>query len=730
MLQAKVVKMYEIREDLDMYWNKYPKEKFRKILRSSEDTKEAYDTFTELLEQYSNCEIRDDQIENHLWCLESAFKAGLIIVGKREVDLELFERIFDLLGVKEMSKFELVKEAKHRLEVCHGLIKWAKRIKGGLNVNFEEMKRSYREYKELCKNIDIGESLDQVKKSISLMEKLIKRTDRILELSELKEIRDKMRMSSIVSDKELASLEKRIFQSEKFVRKISSMTEEEMSTNFESLNADYQVCQIKVSKFEEVLQKNSKEEYFVKNVSTILEEPTDKPLERIRSLRDEYKKFTFCRYCEVELLLANKEVEVFHNEWQRLEREGHKENEIRNKIVTAYSSFGIQLEYFEKLETDLTELRDKIRQEIHNQISRRSKRTILCDIMKYECDKLQSYLIFLRILYGKKDGLKSGKTSVFEKSLECFLENYKQKPVKSNTSRNKQMKEEDLRKYIAGELRKILETMTIFDILPTDVPFVASSIEQGIFVKLLEKSNYEIILKNVMGVLISIKKYNLIELARYIKKSEFHPKILIKLSQKSLDNIQKTENKLIEVRDNKRRNNFAKKYLAPFEDDSLIQKKIKKLKPMEEFDGYSIDERDQSEDNNRYKRNDQDVPYIPPLDIDDKESILAEDDNMYNNSSIGKGNSINMNMVNSIPIKKIKRDNSSKQYQYSLVHSGSARIDVSKDKRKVDIYLYSCAAVEFIRHFSQIPIDIGLSNKIQRKDFVKYIDKALITENK
>ena len=744
--------MYEIREDFDTYWEKFPKEKFRKLLRSSEETKEAYQRYSHLLELYAKSEFKDEQTENNLWCLEGAFKAGMIVSGKRNVELDLFERIFDSLGGKDMAKFDLVKDAKQRLEVCYGLQKWGKRLKAGVAVNFEQMKRSLEEYKEVCSNIQIGDCLEEVKRAIAAMEKLIRRVENVLDIPEMKELRLKMRTSSIVSDKEIANLEQRIFHSEKLSRKIAEMTDEELAVNFEAVFAEYLECRVKIGKFEEIIEKNAKEEYFVKNVARILAEPCEDPLQKIRKLREEFKIFAFCRYCEVELLLANREVEVFKECWDGLAKQGLADAEVRSRFFAVYEPLDIKLDYFERLESDLCSLRDKIRLEIHNQISKRSNRPVLADLMSKECERLQPNLIFLRTIYTKKPGLKSGKTSVFEKSLECFLENYKLRPQRSKPhSTRAPIKEEDLRRQMVGDLAGQLETMQIFDIPASDVQFLASNVEQGVFVKLLEKAHYEAVMKNVIQVFRAIKKNGYVELAKFIKKREFDIKILMKLARQPLDNLSRAEVRLCEIRDNQRRVVFAKKYLAPFEDKSLIEKKIKKLKPMDEFDGYSLDDKEPSADNehHRLKKQDKDVPYIPALDIDDEESILA-DDMQSANFRLGKKPRSGFDLINSIPIKKIKRDPPATPgvpptttqlatsainkpqavFEYCHLYSGNAKIDFLKDRRTADLALYSCAAHDFITFFSRIPEEIGLSSKLLRKDFVQYINKTLITENK
>lgn len=715
-----------MRADFKDYWKKYPKEKFRVLLRSGDDTEEAYNTYLSLLEKYSKAGIRDEQTESNLWCLESAFKAGLIIAGKRKVELELFERIFDSLASKDMSKFDLVKEAKVRLTICHGLQKWGKRLKGGVGVNYEEMKRSYAEYNEICSNINVGDSLETVKKALSGMDKLLKRADKCLSLSELKEIREKLKKSIVVSNKEMGALETRIFLGENLIKTINQMSEQQLARDFDHIRVEYNKCQVNISKFEEVLARHSKEEFFVHNVEKLASEAEEgqAPIDRVRQLRQELQDFTFCRYCEVELFLVNREVECLKEDWQTLLEQCDTKDIARQQLLKNHK---VGWDYFEDLEKSLSEIRDKIRLEIQMQIGKKSKRPIICELMKQECDKLQDNLLFLRTIYTKKDGLKSGKTSVFEKSCECFLENYK---VKSNKHKTAQaikkvsnLKEDELRKLFVVEFKRLFESMDILGIPPTDIQYVSKNLEQGIYVKLLDKKKYEKVMNQVLHTLSTIKKQNLREMAKHIRKNEYSPPFIIKISQRPVETLAKIEAKLCLARDNKRRDMFTNKYLAPFEDTTLINKKIKKLKPMEEFDGYSDDELD--EDNGTDRRGpgnrteNIDEPYIPVDDIEDKMSINDEGD-------LGDG----VKQARAMSEDNFGSDKKEGGLVYYRVYSGSPVIELGGVHQKVAIELCTTTSPAVICRYTQLPLAPHLAMKVKRRDFENYIDKVVFGESK
>ena len=696
------------------------------LLRSGDDTEEAYNTYLSLLEKYSKAGIKDEQTESNLWCLESAFKAGLIIAGKRKVDIELFERIFDSLGSKDMSKFELIKEAKIRLGICHGLQKWGKRLKGGVGVNYEEMKRSYAEYNEICSNINVGDSLEVVRRSLVNMDKLLKRADRCLSLTELKDIREKLKKSIVVSNKEMGALETRIFLGENLIKSINQMTDEHLARDFDHIRVEYDKCQVKINKFEEVLAKHAKEEFFVHNVEKLASEVADgqSKVERVRELREELKIFTFCKYCEIELYLTNKEVECLKDEWDLLLDSGESKDTARQKLM---KEFLVSPDNFEALEKDLCEIRDKIRLEIQMQIGKKSKRPIICEIMKQECDKLQENLLFLRTVYTKKDGLKSGKTSVFEKSCECFLENYK---VRSNKHKTAQaikkvssLKEDELRKLFVTEFRRLFETMDLLGIPTADIPYVAKSLEQGIYVKLLDKKKYEKVMNQVLHTLSTIKKQNLREMAKHIRKNEYSSQFIIKLSQRPVESLSKIENKLCVARDNKRRSLFTNKYLAPFEDNTMINKKIKKLKPMDEFDGFSDDDLDDDNDTdrrgNRTGVDMTDEPYIPVDDIADKMSINDEGD-------FGDG----VKKARAMSDDNIDSDRKDGKLVYYRVYSGNPVLEFEDSHQKVSLDLFTLTSPEVICRYTQLPLAPHLAMKVKRREFDNYMEKVLNCESR
>ena len=222
---------------------------------------------------------------------------------------------------------------------------------------------------------------------------------------------------------------------------------------------------------------------------------------------------------------------------------------------------------------------------------KKSLRPINCELMQKECEKLQKNLLFLRSLYKdeeNKDAIKSGKNSVFEESLETFLDNYKSK---NEGPKSKKMKsdviarsEEEKRSLVISKLRRMLEKARILKVQPADVPYIARSIEQGIYVKLLDKSIYLKVMARVISVIREIRRNKYVDIAEYIKKQDYRSKIFLKLSQRAPDVLKNINTKLTKMKNNKIKNNYTNKYLAPFDDNGMFDRKIKKRKVRAKFD--------------------------------------------------------------------------------------------------------------------------------------------------
>lgn len=100
---------------------------------------------------------------------------------------------------------------------------------------------------------------------------------------------------------------------------------------------------------------------------------------------------------------------------------------------------------------------------------------------------------------------------------------------------------------------------------------------------------------------------------------------MMNLSNKPPEYLKLIETRLMVLKDNRIRSSFAKKYLAPFEDNTLMEKKIKKLKPMEEFTGLSANGDDIAKDL-EVDTQQKDEPYIPIENLEDQDSMLGDND--------------------------------------------------------------------------------------------------------
>lgn len=95
----------------------------------------------------------------------------------------------------------------------------------------------------------------------------------------------------IRDEEEVSRVEKRIWVGEAFLRKLKSLSGEELINQFPLLEEEYKNEKIKTSKFEQLLQIKEREEYFVKNIEMILQEEGYNS-DKIKELR---VKVTFIR---------------------------------------------------------------------------------------------------------------------------------------------------------------------------------------------------------------------------------------------------------------------------------------------------------------------------------------------------------------------------------------------------------------------------------------------------
>lgn len=108
------------------------------------------------------------------------------------------------------------------------------------------------------------------------------------------------------------------------------------------------------------------------------------------------------------------------------------------------------------------------------------------------------------------------------------------------------------------------------------MPYIAKSVEQGIFCKLIEKNMYLQVMARVLGVIREIRDKNYLEIARFLRKQDYSAKAFLKLSQKPNDFLKMMNSKLVAAKQEHRKTKFSTKYLAPFDGDELQTKKIKK----------------------------------------------------------------------------------------------------------------------------------------------------------
>lgn len=278
--------------------------------------------------------------------------------------------------------------------------------------------------------------------------------------------------------------------------------------------------------------------------------------------------------------------------------------------------------------------------------------------------------------------------------------------------------EEKLRKKFSAELRKVFDETDILKINPVDVPFLAKRVETAIYSKLIDKIKYERIMKRVLNFFKTIKIHRLINVGRYIKQNDFKPRIIGKLSQKTYESLRKIEHKLANQADSNKRNKMTKKFFQPFEENNRnFDPKIKKIKGSSTFDNNFT--------NSYYDHGKQ---MLSEMELKEKYLKKPNDfsDPFADDIKIKKSDFYNKD----IEYENVEDHDDYEGFHFFKIFKGNFKIDLPDSKQNCDASLFTCAGNEFITYFTTIPDNLHLVTKVNKNEFHKYLDKALIQKQK
>ena len=707
-VQEKVAKSYEIKTLLEDFWNKSTFEKinnaiYKKNTKFIEEINEAYLT---LLKLYAMSPLKDQKIESTFWEIETIVKCMCILVGVKKIKFELFMKIVENVEAIEnipLNNTVFMEEICNVKGICNSLIEQSKRVAAGVQVDVKDMSKKFNEYESNYANIMLKDKeIEIIKSALGQMKNLIRKSEKVMFLTELKELRDKLLSAPIRDEFEISRLDSKIFEGESFMKTLKSISGEELSNQFPILEEAYQVLGIKINKFEEYLQIKQREQYFVNNIENILnEEGCDSS--KIKELRVKLSKFKLCRFVEVDQFLVNKQVSRFRKAYENFSQ-GKDDAQTREEYLTSQNMNKGKLSCFED---ELRALKERIRMEITMQKNKKSYRLLNCKMLQRECLTQGKNLRFTR-KFCDRPVLASGKTSIFEKNLETFLENYRKKMIQKNrrkssctnksdlmgTKRNTSIeKDETMRKNFLTELRKFFDAAEFLKINPADVPFQARRVESAIHTRMIDKSKYEKTMTRVLKFFKTIKSCNLYHLGRYIKLNDFKPKIIGKLSNKNLDQLKKLENSLGSHAESVKKNEITKKFFKPFEESNKnFNAKIKKVGRSGMNLGLGAQShRDIISDSDEQK------------DLLNKRSVDSSID--YEVNDFGG-------------------------FHYFNIFKGNFRMDLPESKQNCQTSLFTCAGQDFIKYFTEIPDNLHLVTKVDKENFQWYLNKALLVKQK
>ena len=441
------------------------------------------ETYNALLKLYAMSPIKDPKAESSFWEIETIVKCLWILIGVKKIKFELFLKIIDnvesIKGVPLENTFFSEEICKIK-EICNSLIEQSKRVAADVQIDIKDMCKKFKIYEENYANIMLKDKeIEIIRSALGQMKNLMKKTEKVMFLSELKELRDKLLAAPIRDEFETSRLDNKIFEGESFLKQIKYLSDEELSNQFPLLEEEYINLGIKINKFEEYLQIKQREQYFVNNIETILNEEGCDAL-KIKELRTRLSKFKLCRYVEVDLFLVNKQVSKFRKAYENFSQ-GKDDAITRDQFLQSQNMNKGKLSCFED---ELRALKERIRMEIAMQKNKKSYRLLNCKMLQRECLVLGKNLRFTR-KFCDRPVLASGKTSIFEKNLETFLENYRRKMLKKDRRKSEctnrsdivdpkvtliKEKDENTRRFYLTELRKYFDSADILKINPADVP--------------------------------------------------------------------------------------------------------------------------------------------------------------------------------------------------------------------------------------------------------------------
>jgi hypothetical protein len=684
-IQERIARVFRLRAKFQLFLERYPKDRFKRILMDESRTEEARRGFKDLVEEYGMCGVRDEWTEGGLRALEGVFRVGDILSGEHTVKIDEFEKLCHLAESDIMRGYGLGPSLRDGLGLCMKIESLAKRI--GRGADFEEAKILLDQWEDVCPGVDLpgGEELTR---AIDETKKLLPPGNVSLPLDKLKVLRQKLLKAPLTAKTALIRLDQRIFRGEALTKKINQISSQELYSQYSTLLPEYIQCRVLIPTLETILQQQQRETSIIQSLLETLQSspPTIVTLNNLKALLQEC---TLHKPPEIELLLANTEAELLQTEWQEAIQQGHSPAEATELLRAKFSE---DPDYFVRLETTMTSLREVLRTEIQQQLMKKSNKVIHGEILRRECSKMQALLLFLRRLYMDSMPVKSGKSSVFEETVQGFLSLAPPPPPPPQA---------------------LPSALTNLGLSASQAKSLTKRIEQA----LSGLPSPSAALQAIINMLNALPN-RLPLLAQHISNKNFSPKLLYKLSSKSTDALAKIEQKLVMERDNRRRKSFVQKYLTPFEDPSLIDKKIKKLKPFEEFDGYSLDDASDPETNGRGKTAEKDEPYIPLEKIDEKDSICGDDEDDAI-QRLGKPKKLFGGE------REPSVEETPEGEMFLKVWEGTFTGEIGQKKVEV----FSCASKDFIGYFPQLPKELN-AKSAGRGELEDWLAKSLDAEQR
>lgn len=681
-----------------------------------------------------------------------------IDLGYKKASLPVYEQIFTGLSRRSECKDSLlVERMAKKVKAARKLLNIERALKNKSSINFIEINETLEEFKKCCSIDFMKDTRFNIENVVNSMKNKLKPLDEPKFISELQDLLSELQTSQYDMKDDVEKIRKRIFDGEQFSIKVKSMDNSNVRKNFSNLLDEYRTLKVKINYFEELIVAYDREEYFINNIDSIVNEDADK-LTKVFKIGKRIDTFRFHRATFVSLILFNKQVASLRSkyaDWQLKEGVSGFEQKCVKKFLKDESLLSKLIKKVLKMGKTLKEKLARNERNVDWSGWPGSRQPEL------ELESLESNYIFLKRFLIMKE-----QTSSRHKRTE-MTDVYKKK-TSSKGAVSKQV-DKKMIDIVTKEILRNLMKNQFYRYKEEEAIELSESIERSIRFKLRDPKRYENLFEKILKLLRKLRKGNLKNISIFIKNFEFRPKLLARLAAKKDRYLKKIEKNLGEQKPVKRKKNTFD--IVDCEKDKIINsERIHKIHPARKRQHFDIDELiSNNNDLGVFAVLDQEeAPYLAKRKVNKDDSFYKSIENIKVESSntglrkvlkvnkqpnllerlnqatnFGAGYNFQENTNDTFglfgerdmfdfqrqPEMQNERrlvENENQPKYYFRLFQGDFLVDDQSQRRKIrDIAIYSAFGSDFIKLFTKIPNNLYLSSKLTFIDFQSYISRVL-----